>query len=72
MVYLCLCGLAKMLQILNQQENYFLPHGLQQAILTKEWNAKLGFCFLMDDKKSNTDIFFWLIGGTSPVNAAIS
>ncbi len=24
MVYLCLCGLAKMLQILNQQENYYV------------------------------------------------
>jgi hypothetical protein len=27
------CGLAKTLHFLNQQENYFVPRSLQQAVL---------------------------------------
>lgn len=30
--------------------NVYVPQGLQQAFLNKVWNAKLSFCFLMDDK----------------------
>lgn len=50
MVVYFLCGLAKTLQFLNQQEK-LLPHGLQQAFtFVREWDAKLVFCFLIGDK----------------------
>jgi len=47
MVYLCLCGLAKTLQILNQQENYYVHKACNRPSCERKWNAKLRFCFLM-------------------------
>ena len=58
MVYLCLCGLAKMLQILNQQENYYVH---KTVALPSTSFHKTACCRLPAYRQAGVDIIIFLL-----------